>query len=222
MKTARNNRPKGTPDDDEPLTGRMVALTSKSPRPDPRRFDVGVRRWAGRPWCCRARRCSWATADDRRHGARPVALCRSHHDRTSPEATLWRWRNMPTVPVINGLTNRTHPCQIMADVMTYEEHRGPIAGSRWSGLGTATCLCVIPACGRSVWVRLYLYWAGNRLIRSRFVEFARERGSQVHHRRDPALAVRRGRSVVTDTWVFHARPGKRQGVGGTISCVAIR
>ena len=42
-----------------------------------------------------------------------------------------------TVPVINGLTNRTHPCQIMADVMTFEEHRGPIKGKKvvWSGDG---------------------------------------------------------------------------------------
>ena len=42
-----------------------------------------------------------------------------------------------SVPVINGLTDRTHPCQLMADVMTFEEHRGPIAGKRvtWSGDG---------------------------------------------------------------------------------------
>ena len=40
-----------------------------------------------------------------------------------------------TVPVINGLTDRTHPCQLMADVMTFEEHRGPIAGKRIAWIG---------------------------------------------------------------------------------------
>ena len=42
------------------------------------------------------------------------------------------------VPVINGLTNRTHPCQIMADVMTFEEHRGPIKGKKVVCPATAT------------------------------------------------------------------------------------
>ena len=57
--------------------------------------------------------------------------------RTFEEATLLEMAEHATVPVINGLTNRTHPCQIMADVMTYEEHRGPIRGKKvvWCGDG---------------------------------------------------------------------------------------
>src|SRR5690606_41179048 len=52
--------------------------------------------------------------------------------RTFEEQTLLEMAEYADVPVINGLTNRTHPCQIMADVMTYEEHRGPIAGRKRS------------------------------------------------------------------------------------------
>ena len=61
--------------------------------------------------------------------------------RTFEEATLLEMAEHATVPVINGLTNRTHPCQIMADVMTYEEHRGPIAGRKvvWCGDGNNVC-----------------------------------------------------------------------------------
>ena len=57
--------------------------------------------------------------------------------RTFEEDTLLEMADHATVPVINGLTNRTHPCQIMADVMTFEEHRGPIKGKKvvWSGDG---------------------------------------------------------------------------------------
>ncbi len=55
--------------------------------------------------------------------------------RTFEEATLLEMAEYATVPVINGLTNRTHPCQIMADVMTFEEHRGPIAGTQGGLVG---------------------------------------------------------------------------------------
>jgi len=55
--------------------------------------------------------------------------------RTFSEATLIEMSEAATIPVINGLTDESHPCQIMADVMTYEEHKGPIRGARvvWTG-----------------------------------------------------------------------------------------
>ena len=57
--------------------------------------------------------------------------------RTTVEEKLLEMAKYATVPVINGLTDKTHPCQLMADVMTYEEHRGPIRGKAiaWSGDG---------------------------------------------------------------------------------------
>lgn len=56
----------------------------------------------------------------------------------TPGSKLTELAEYATVPVINGLTDRTHPCQLMADVMTFEEHLGPIQGKRitWSGDGT--------------------------------------------------------------------------------------
>src|SRR5512147_2111087 len=55
--------------------------------------------------------------------------------RTTKEEKLHDLAAAATVPVINGLTDRTHPCQLMADVMTFEEHRGPIAGKRIAWIG---------------------------------------------------------------------------------------
>ncbi|HYH22388.1 MAG TPA: ornithine carbamoyltransferase, partial [Azospirillum sp.] len=57
--------------------------------------------------------------------------------RTGPEERLLELAQHAAVPVINGLTNESHPCQIMADILTFEEHRGPIAGRvvAWSGDG---------------------------------------------------------------------------------------
>ena len=58
--------------------------------------------------------------------------------RTDAHAKLLELAEHATVPIINGLTDHSHPCQIMADVMTIEEHRGPIAARRWPGSATAT------------------------------------------------------------------------------------
>ena len=70
--------------------------------------------------------------------------------RTFDETTLLELAQFATVPVINGLTDRTHPCQIMADVMTFEEHRGPIAGKKvvWTGDGNNVCASFLHAAGQ--------------------------------------------------------------------------
>ena len=70
--------------------------------------------------------------------------------RTFDPATLQEMAEHSSVPVINGLTDASHPCQIMADVMTYEEHRGPIRGARvvWSGDGNNVCASFLHAAGQ--------------------------------------------------------------------------
>jgi len=70
--------------------------------------------------------------------------------RTFEEQTLLEMAEHATIPVINGLTNRTHPCQIMADVMTFEEHRGSIAGKKvvWTGDGNNVCASFLHAAGQ--------------------------------------------------------------------------
>jgi ornithine carbamoyltransferase len=122
--------------------------------------------------------------------------------RTFEEAVLQELADHATVPVINGLTNRTHPCQIMADVMTYEEHRGPIAGRKvvWSGDGNNVCGSFLQAAGQ---FGFDLTFAGPAALDPdpEFVGFARNRGRAVAIERDPAKAVEGADLVVTDTWV---------------------
>ena len=124
--------------------------------------------------------------------------------RTFEESTLQEMAEHATVPVINGLTNASHPCQIMADVMTYEEHRGPIARrARWSGRATATTSaprsCTPP--GSSASTSTFTGPAaldpapdGGRL-RPR----PRRRPSTIE--RDPLKAAAGADLVVTDTWI---------------------
>jgi ornithine carbamoyltransferase len=90
----------------------------------------------------------------------------------------------------------------MADVMTYEEHRGPIAGRKvvWAGDGNNVCASFLHAAGQ---FGFDLTFTGPEPLdpEQAFIDFARARGSNIRIERDPALAVVGADLVVTDTWV---------------------
>lgn len=106
------------------------------------------------------------------------------------------------VPVINGLTDRTHPCQIMADVMTFEEHRGPI-GDRaiaWSGDGNNMATSWIHAAVQFGF-ELRLATPAELPPPSDVMAWASARGARVHATADPVEAVTGADCIVTDVWV---------------------
>ena len=204
MKTARAGLPRGTRDADQPLAGRMVALIFEKPSTRTRvSFDVGVRQMGGETMVLSGKEMQLGhgetIADTARVLSRYVDLIMI---RTFEEATLQEMADHATVPVINGLTNRTHPCQIMADVMTYEEHRGPIAGKKvvWSGDGNNVCASFIHAAGQ---FGFDFTFTGPSTLdpEDAAVKFARDRGVRVTIERDPDLAFEGADLVVTDTWV---------------------
>jgi len=122
--------------------------------------------------------------------------------RTFDESVLIEMSEYADVPVINGLTDRTHPCQIMADVMTYEEHRGPIAGKKvvWCGDGNNVCASFLHAAAR---FGFDLTFTGPAQLdpEEEFVGLARKAGRTVTIERDPVRAVSGADLVVADTWV---------------------
>ena len=204
MKTARFGRPKGELDETQPLAGRMVALIFEKPSTRTRvSFDVGVRQMGGQTMVLSGKEMQLGhgetIADTARVLSRYVDLIMI---RTYEEATLLEMAEHATVPVINGLTNRTHPCQIMADVMTYEEHRGPIHGRKvvWAGDGNNVCASFIHAAGQ---FGFDFTFTGPEPLdpEDKFMAFARGMGSTVIIERDPVRAVTGADLVVTDTWV---------------------
>ncbi len=204
MKDARAGRPKGALDDDQPLKGHMVALIFEKPSTRTRvSFDVGVRQMGGQTMVLSGSDMQLGhgetIADTARVLSRYVDLIMI---RTFEEETLQEMAEHATVPVINGLTNRTHPCQIMADVMTYEEHRGPIAGKKvvWSGDGNNVCASFLHAAGQ---FGFDLTFTGPPTLdpEREWIEFARSKGVKAEIERDPFKAVQGADLVVTDTWV---------------------
>jgi ornithine carbamoyltransferase len=107
-----------------------------------------------------------------------------------------------SVPVINGLTDRSHPCQIMADVMTFEEHRGSIAGSvvAWSGDGNNVAASWVHAAVRFGF-ELRLACPEQLRPDPKLLDWARAQGGRVLVTADAEAAVGGADCVVTDTWV---------------------
>ena len=204
MKIARAGQPRGTPDAEQPLKNRMVALIFEKPSTRTRvSFDVGVRQMGGETMVLSGKEMQLGhgetIADTARVLSRYVDLIMI---RTFEEDTLHEMAEYATVPVINGLTNRTHPCQIMADILTYEEHRGSIAGRKvvWAGDGNNVCASFIHAAGQ---FGFDLTFTGPQALdpEAEAIGFARGKGVNIAIERDPRKAVEGADLVVTDTWV---------------------
>ncbi|MEM9343517.1 MAG: ornithine carbamoyltransferase [Pseudomonadota bacterium] len=214
MKTARAGRPKGMPDDDPALAGRMVALIFEKPSTRTRvSFDVGLRQLGGQSIVLTGSEMQLghgeSIADTARVLSRYVDLIMI---RTFEEASLLELAEHATVPVVNGLTNRSHPCQIMADVMTFEEHRGSIEGKTvtWLGDGNNVCASFLHAAGQ---FGFNMAVSGPEVLdpEPEAVAYARDKGVSVSLQRDPQAAVAGTDLVVTDTWVsMHDAPSTRE------------
>lgn len=125
--------------------------------------------------------------------------------RTGPHETLLELAEHATVPVISGLTCRSHPCQVMADVMTYEEKKGPIKGAAVAWLGDANNVA-------SSWAHaaarfgFALRLACPKKFRpsDELLAWAKAAGASVTWTTDPIEAATGADCIVTDVWVSMA------------------
>jgi ornithine carbamoyltransferase len=132
--------------------------------------------------------------------------------RTTSHDRLVELTENATVPVINGLTDDTHPCQIMADVLTFEEHRGPVAGKTfaWTGDGNNVLHSLLEASAR---LRFNLNIAvpdGSEPMQ-KYVDWSKAHGGAVAFFRSADEAVHNADCVVTDSWVSMGQEHRARG-----------
>jgi ornithine carbamoyltransferase len=122
--------------------------------------------------------------------------------RTLSQASLIEMAAHATVPVINGLTDKSHPCQIMADIMTFEENKGPISGRTiaWVGEGNNVAASWIHGAA--------LFGYALKIVAPEgfgpdagLVQSARAAGAEITLTDDPSAGVAGADCVVTDTWL---------------------
>ncbi|MFZ6761830.1 ornithine carbamoyltransferase [Pseudoroseomonas sp. WGS1072] len=190
--------------DDRPLAGKTVALIFEKPSTRTRvSFEVGIHQLGGHAVVLSARDMQLGRGESAADTARVLSrYVDAIMLRTDSVAKLRELAQHATVPVINGLTDVSHPCQLMADVLTFEEHRGPIAGQTlaWVGDGNNVAQSFIQAAARFGFT-LRLATPPELAPPAQLVDWARREGATIELTSDPVAAVRGARCVVTDTWV---------------------
>ncbi|MCG8357511.1 MAG: ornithine carbamoyltransferase [Kiloniellales bacterium] len=188
----------------KPLAGKSLAMIFEKPSTRTRvSFEVGMRQLGGdavvlEPSGTQLGRGE-TVADTARVLSRYVDAIMI---RTTAEEKLLELAENASVPVINGLTDRTHPCQLMADVMTFEEHRGPIAGKVvvWSGDGNNMAASWLHAAARFEF-ELRLACPEELVPPADVVAWAESEGGRVSVTHDLTEAIEEADCVVTDAWI---------------------
>ena len=197
FKAARPGGPK-------PLAGRTLAMIFDRPSTRTRvSFEVGMTQLGGTVVTLQPNEMQIGRgetiADTARVLSRYVDIIVM---RTADSDKLYELARHAPVPVINGLTRRAHPCQLMADVMTIEEHRGPIAGKvvAWAGDGNNMACTWIQAAARFAF-ELRLACPPERQPDKKLLAWAKSEGASIKLANTPQEAVADADCVVTDTWV---------------------
>lgn len=203
-KAARAGWPKGKPDADAPLAGHVLAMIfEKNSTRTRASFDIAIRQLGGSAMVMDAGSMQLGRgetiADTARVLSRFVDIIMI---RILSHDALTELAAHATVPVINGLTRRSHPCQVMADVMTFEEHRGPIEGRTvaWTGDDNNVLASWAHAAERfsfNLNIATPPELAPNKLLK----DWIRSSGASIRLGTDPEAAVRGADCIVTDTWV---------------------
>ncbi len=203
-KAARAGRGQAEVDADAPAKGKTLAMIFQKNSTRTRfSFDAGIRQLGGASIIATASDMQLGRGEPIEDTARvlsrmvdAVMIRANHHE------DVERFAQYSSVPVINGLTDKSHPCQIMADLQTFEEHRGPVAGRTiaWVGDGNNVCASFIHA---ATLLGFKLNIACPAVYHPDLVDLARaaEQGAKVEMTDDPRAAVEGADCVVTDTRV---------------------
>jgi len=186
------------------LDGKVLAMIFDKPSTRTRvSFDVGMRQLGGETIMLTGTEMQLGRSETIADTAKVLSrYVDAIMIRTTSHDRLIELTENATIPVINGLTDDTHPCQLMADIMTFEEHRGPVAGKTfaWTGDGNNVLHSLLEASARFRFSLNVAVPQGSE-PGEKFVDWSRANGGLIEFRKTAEEAVRDADCVVTDTWV---------------------
>ncbi|MDW5315249.1 ornithine carbamoyltransferase [Rhizobium sp. PL01] len=189
---------------EKPLAGKMLAMIFEKPSTRTRvSFDVGMRQLGGETLFLSGTEMQLGRAETIGDTAKVLSrYVDAIMIRTTDHNRLLELAEHATVPVINGLTDATHPCQIMADIMTFEEHAGPVKGKTiaWTGDGNNVLHSFIEGSARFGY-RMNMAVPLGSEPDDKILNWARNNGGEIKLYHDADQAVDGAHCVVTDTWV---------------------
>ena len=199
---------------ERPLDGKVLAMIFEKPSTRTRvSFDVGMRQLGGETIMLTGAEMQLGRSETIADTAKVLSrYVDAIMIRTTAHERMLELAEHATVPVINGLTDDTHPCQIMADVLTFEEHRGPVKDRlfAWTGDGNNVLHSLVEASARFSF-RLNVAVPEGSEPTARFVDWSNANGGKVRIMRSPQEAVGGADCVVTDTWVSMGQEHRARG-----------
>jgi len=189
---------------DHPLTGRTLAMIFDKPSTRTRvSFDIAMRQLGGDVIVLTGQEMQLGRGETIADTARVLSrYVDAIMIRILDPAALAELAQYATVPVINGLTRRSHPCQVMADVMTFEEHRGPIGGRTIAWLGDANnVLTSWMQAAQRFEFRLQVATPPELAPKKWLRDWMQSAGAAIVLSHDPDAAAKDADCIVTDTWV---------------------
>jgi len=203
-KAARAGRRKGAVDADAPAAEATLAMIFEKNSTRTRfSFDAAIRQLGGDAIIVSAGDMQLGRGETIEDTARTLSrMVDLMMIRANRHADVERFAAAATVPVINGLTDLSHPCQILADLMTFEERHGPLVGRSiaWVGDGNNVCASFLHAAPK-LGYRMCIATPAGYAPRAEDVARARAAGAEIVLVDDPQGAVTGADCVVTDTWV---------------------
>ena len=200
----KSRRRKGEPPAERPLAGKVLAMIFDKPSTRTRvSFDVAMRELGGEAIVLTGQEMQLGRGESIADTARVLSrFVDAIMIRILEHETLLDLAANATVPVINGLTKTSHPCQIMADVLTFEEHKGPIRGRTvaWAGDVNNVLASWIQAAGRLEF-KVSVAAPDELLARHDLKAWAATTGAEIEVTGDPIAAIREADAIVTDCWV---------------------
>lgn len=204
-KAARRGLPQGAPDSDAPLAGHVLAALFEKPSTRTRlSFDIAMRQLGGDALTIAAGDLQLGRGETLEDTARALSgFVDAVMIRANRHADVVTLAGAASVPVVNGLTELSHPCQIAADLMTIEDVLGRnVDGTSWAWVGDGNNVCnsIVEAAGLLGFGVKVACPAGHAPDAG-FVAAARARGASIEILESPEAAVSGADVVVTDTWV---------------------
>jgi ornithine carbamoyltransferase len=197
-------RRKGQLAAERPLTGKTLAMIFDKPSTRTRvSFDIGMRELGGETIMLTGHEMQLGRGETIADTARVLSrFVDAVVIRILNHSDMQELADHASVPVINGLTKKTHPCQVMADVLTFEEHRGPIKGRTvaWTGDANNVLASWVHAAHQFDF-EINVATPAELALPAELVDWAKRSKTRLNITRDPFEAVRGAECVISDCWV---------------------
>ena len=205
QKEKRSKLGKSAIDPQKPLAGKTLIMIFEKPSTRTRlSFEIAMKQLGGEILVLNLKESHYGSGDESIHDTAKVLS--QYGDiimmRTHKHEHFLKFSKHLDIPIINGLTNLSHPCQIMSDIMTFEELKGPVTNKKiaWLGDGNNIVYSLIEAC---VQFNFQLSIACPKKLRpnKKIVNWAKSKKAKILITKDPAEAAVSADCVMTDKWI---------------------